>query len=33
MALADYVARKPVIETVRLVLRALERSDVPALLE
>ncbi|MBP1590264.1 MAG: GNAT family N-acetyltransferase [Kiritimatiellae bacterium] len=33
MALADYVARKPVIGTVRLVLRALERSDVPALLE
>lgn len=33
MALADYVAVKPVIETPRLRLRPLRREDVPALRE
>ena len=31
MALEDYIYKKPVIETVRLTLRKLTRSDVPAL--
>ena len=31
MALDDYIYEKPVIETVRLTLRKLTRSDVPAL--
>ena len=33
MALADYVARKPTIETARLVLRPMVPSDIPALRE
>lgn len=33
MALADYVQRKPIIDTERLRLRALTASDVPALKE
>ena len=33
MALADYVNKKPVIETERLILRPMRPSDIPALSE
>ena len=33
MALADYIEKKPVIDTARLRLRSMRAEDVPALLE
>ena len=33
MALADYIAEKPVVDTARLRLRPLRPDDVPALEE
>ena len=33
MALADYINRKPIIETNRLILRPMIAADIPALKE